>query len=135
MYGSEVQPIGEIHCKKLRTALSTALLGSSQTRNAALAILAVPNMADPQIELVLRAMRTAKRFCRRLPSDQFEQIKSIASRHTGLSYQCRGPAGCLVYYLAKLGWSFTHDACIQITPQIALPLLTTNAKGFATWAL
>lgn len=135
MYGAEVLPIGESHCRKMRTALSSTLLGPSQPRNAALAMLAVPNTIDPQLELVLRAIRAAKRMCRRLPQKQLDQFILIASRHTGNPQHCKGQAACLVYCLAKLGWTFTHNACIQIAPHVALPLVKTNIKVFSNWAL
>eukprot|EP00435_Cladocopium_sp_Y103_P054135 s857_g17.t1 len=134
-YGAEVLPLGESHCRKLRTALSGALLGPSTTRNPALAMLAIPHMVDPQLELLIRAIRTMKRLYHSLTPDECELLTKMTSRHSGLAYQCRGPAGCFAFYMSKLGWKFTSACAVQVDPYVTLPLLTTADTTFKHWAM
>eukprot|EP00435_Cladocopium_sp_Y103_P027485 s359_g6.t1 len=134
LYGIEVIPLGESHIRRLRSAMSNAMLGHSQTRNAALAILALPKMRDPQVEILLRSLRALQKLYVSLPPDQQAMFCRIASRHTGLHTQCKGPLGCLVYYLSKMGWSFSANGHIQVEANITLPLATTSPDVFAKWA-
>lgn len=134
LYGTEVIPLGEAHVRKLRSAMSNALLGHSNTRNAALALLALPQLLDPQVDIILRSLRALKKLYLSLPPDQQAIFCTIASRHSGMHTKCRGPIGCLVYYLSKLGWSFTSVGHIQVEANIHLPFATTGMPVFAKWA-
>ena len=135
LYGTEVIPLGETHIKKLRTAISNALLGPSQTRNPALAIMAVNHLVDPQLELLLRMLRSMKRLACSLDEETRTLVFKMAAQHSGLSYRCRGPAGVLAYTLSKIGWSFTSQGCVQVGPGLALPLITTSATVFQRFAM
>ena len=114
LYGTEVIPLGEVHIRKLRSAISNALLGHSQTRNAALALLAIPKMQDPMLDIVLRSLRAMRKLFLSLSPACQKEFLCVASRHTGFHTQCKGPIGCMIYYLSKLGWSFTAAGTIQV---------------------
>ena len=134
-YGSEVIPLGETHVGKLRSAISNAMLGHSQSRNAALAILAMPKLQDPMLELVIRSIRAMKKMYNLMTPAEQAAFRRVASRHTGIAAQCKGPLGCMVYYLSKLGWTYHADGRIQVDANICLPLHSTNTAVFAKWAL
>lgn len=134
-YGSEVIPLGESHTRRLRTAMSNAALGPSITRNPALAILAIPGLNDPQLEVILRAVRAMRRFANNLDETERLLLFKMIACHSGLSYKCKGPAGCLAFYLSKLGWRCTSHGEIQVHPALKLPLRTTSAKIFARHAM
>eukprot|EP00435_Cladocopium_sp_Y103_P014298 s1780_g3.t1 len=61
-YGIEVLPLGDSHTKKLRTAISNALLGPCPSRNPALALAGMPALFDPFLELLLRVIGAIRRM-------------------------------------------------------------------------
>ena len=68
-YGVEVLPLGESHTKKLKSAICTALIGEAHSSNPALAILAIPDLLYPLLELVHRVIRASARLLGRLTPD------------------------------------------------------------------
>ena len=132
-YGAEILPLGDSHSKKLRTAISNALLGPSSSRNAALAISAMPGLLDPFLELMLRVFSAARRMLLRMSTQQRALFFRMVARHSGLSYQCHGPAGVLAFYLSKLGWQLDVNGTMHVHAFCKLPLLTTGRKQLVRW--
>jgi len=132
-YGAEILPLGDSHTRKLRTSISNALLGHSHSRNAALALAATPQLLDPFLELVLRVLMAIKRMMIRATDTERKTFFRMAATHSGLSYQCRGPAGVLSFYLSKLGWKIDANGCLHVHAFGWLPLLQTGRKLLIRW--
>jgi hypothetical protein len=123
MYGMELTPVGTQHIDNLRTAVAGALLGPSVSRNSALAIHCTPNVQDPQVVLMQRTLMAARRFLYRATTAEQARFFHLVSRHTGLSYECKGPAGVLKYRLDKFGWQLTSQGNLVINAFVQFPFL------------
>ena len=123
MYGMELTPVGSQHIDSLRTAVASALLGPSVSRNSALAIHCTPNVQDPQVVLMQRTLMAARRFLYRATPEEQIRFFQLVSRHTGLSYDCKGPAGVLKYRLDKFGWQLNPQGLLIVSAFVQVPIL------------
>lgn len=107
-------PIGESHFNTLRSQTAEGLYGTSVSRNSAIALLCTPGLLDPHLQAILNTIKTARYFLLKGTQEQATMFLQMASRHSGLSYQCHGPAACLKYYLLKLGWTFAATGDVHV---------------------
>jgi hypothetical protein len=133
-FGAEILPVGDTHCRKLRTAINVALYGDSPTQNPAIAVAATPGLLDPMLELVVRVLCAIQRMLRKLPPDHQLTFYKMVSKHSGLPYQCRGLAGVLAYYLSKFDWQLGPSGCLSHAAFCKIPLLHLSKAQLTRWA-
>ena len=115
-YGCELVPIGETHLDQLRSDVAAALLGSSISRNSAVALQMIPALRDPEEEVLLRIFFAAKRFLFRATPTDRQAFFDILARHSGRYADCRGPIGTLKFHALRLGWSFSKEGHLLHDP-------------------
>ena len=121
-YGVQFIPLGISHFNKLRTQVADSLLGSSISRNSAIAIDCLSGLDDPMVVAIALALKSARRFLLWCSPIQKSHFLKIASRHSGIHNHCRGPAGCLKYFLLQLGWTISPLGHIHTQQQGTLDL-------------
>ena len=127
-YGVQFIPVGCSHFSKIRTQVADSLLGPSISRNSAIAIDCLSGLDDPMVVAIALALKSARRFLLWASSSQKSNFLKIASRHSGLHSQCRGPAGCLKYFLLQLGRSISPLGQIHTQQQGTLDLCGIGLK-------
>lgn len=90
MYGFELTPMGIQKCQALRTNAANAILGESASRNSAVAMHCMPKTLDPEVYLIFRALKTARRFLHRAPAGVRDDFLTLVARHTGRFQDCKG---------------------------------------------
>ena len=106
LYGSEISYIGEKSIKGLRSATSKVLACSNHGTNHKVAILTYHGgICEPKIQLVLRAIRTARRAYWKFP-EQYTAFISLMCANNGDCRKAWGPAGSLASYLHSLCITF-----------------------------
>ena len=123
MYGMELVPLGSQHITTLRTAVVNAVLGPSISRNSTLALHCMPQLLDPQLVLIQRVLLAARRYLLRSDEATRDRFFRMVATHKGLAHECRGPAGCLRFYLDRFGWSLNPQGILQISAFIQCPFL------------
>lgn len=102
-------PIPSAWFRTLRTNVANALLGDSQSRNSAVALYLVPNLLDPELHVIVQALVTARlHLLTAKPIEQTAFFNKVAE-HSGQAKRCKGPAGCLKYFLQQLDWNLSRD--------------------------
>ena len=132
-FGVALTPIGEQHVDGLRSATATALLGHSQSRNSALAIVASPDCLDPLEYAILTALRAVRRFLLHLDAADQNTFFSMAACHDGSAIHCRGPAGVLKFWIMKLGWIIDRQGFLHIQPGVHIHLLNSGIGALTQW--
>eukprot|EP00438_Fugacium_kawagutii_P022979 Skav236568 [mRNA] locus=scaffold2180:68365:72048:+ [translate_table: standard] len=132
-YGLEVLPLGLHHFQKLRPGISNAILGHCDSRNSAIAISCTPRLEDPLVYVMLKILRTCRRFLITLTAVERSLFYAIASSHSTKHTDCHGPAGCLAYYLSKFDWELDDEGNVWVNTAISLSLLHTGIKTFRQW--
>lgn len=125
-YASTILPIARKHSDTLRTQIADAILGHSVSRNSAIAIHCMPFIHDPELMLAFHAVNMAHRFLYRCTAGEAQNFLKLAAKHSGLAHQCKGPAGCLKFYLGRLGWQIDKKGNITVAAFRTYPLLTTS---------
>ena len=133
-FGAEILPVGDTHCRKLRTAINVALYGDSPTRNPAIAVAATPGLLDPMLELIVRVLCAIQRMLRKFPPDHQLTFYTIVSKHSDLLYQCRGLAGVLAYYLSKFDLQLDPSECLSHAAFCKKPLLHLSKARLTRWS-
>ena len=123
MYGMKLVPVGTQHMDALRTVVANALLGPSISRNSAIAIHCTPNLLDPQLVIMQRILMAARRFLTRANDAEKSRFFRLVATHSGLSHECKGPAGVLKYHLGKFGWQLGAQGQLVINAFIQVPFL------------
>ena len=135
LYGIEMLPIGESHFNTLRSQTAEGLYGTSVSRNSAIALLCTPGLLDPHLQAILNTIKTARYFLLKGTQEQATMFLQMASRHSGLSYQCRGPAACLKYYLLKLGWTLAATGDVHVAAFRTLNLFRHSYQTIQRYAI
>ena len=112
-YAAALLPIGKKHTDGLRSQVADALAGPSISRNSAITIQCCPSLEDPELILITQSLLMAHRYLNRCKPAEADQFLQIAAQHSAQSHQCRGPAGTLRYYLARLGWDIDGKGFIS----------------------
>ena len=121
-YGSEILPLGSSHVDQLRPTIVNALYGESSSRNSTLALHIAPDILDPMVYLTYQAICAARHYLLAATPDQQRSFCTLVSRHTGKHTDCLGPAGCLKFYLQKMGWQLTKDGQLHVDTFLSLEL-------------
>eukprot|EP00438_Fugacium_kawagutii_P008049 Skav223958 [mRNA] locus=scaffold3540:149971:153246:+ [translate_table: standard] len=132
-YGLEVLPIGMHHLQNMRPGISNAVLGPNESRNSTMAIACTPRLDDPLVYIVLKILRSARRFVNSLSQADRDQFFHLVSNHTAKFSQCHGPAGCLAYYLDKVDWMVDEHGQVWVTDSVSFPLMTMGIKVYRLW--
>eukprot|EP00438_Fugacium_kawagutii_P019348 Skav204105 [mRNA] locus=scaffold1472:214438:219609:+ [translate_table: standard] len=132
-YGVEVLPIGEHHLQTMRPKVTNAVLGVNSSRNSALALNCFPGLDDPLVYIIMKVIRSARRFLATLPREQIAKFLQIAANHSARFCDCRGPAGCLSYYLGLVDWVIDAQGDVLVADGVILPLQFTSAKTWKHW--
>eukprot|EP00438_Fugacium_kawagutii_P030650 Skav221856 [mRNA] locus=scaffold1175:112517:114841:+ [translate_table: standard] len=127
-YGVELVPLGRAHTDSLRTAVGTALLGPSSSRNTYVALLCVPDLLDPELYVIRAALLAAQRYLRKANQQARSAFLYLVSHHSGISAQCRGPAGALKHYLDRIDWTLDAAGKLHVSAFRTVPLLTVSRK-------
>eukprot|EP00438_Fugacium_kawagutii_P022469 Skav232355 [mRNA] locus=scaffold2646:490520:494785:+ [translate_table: standard] len=122
-YGVELTPLGTAHTNQLRTSVCDALLGHSSSRNSYVALHVTPDILDPELHVIHLALRAARRFLLRASPEESSRFLWQVSRHDGTSNKCKGPAGALSHYLARLDWKLTKEGVLVYDAFAQLPLV------------
>ena len=133
LYGSELMPLGLQHTNRMRAQLANSLFGKSRSRNSALAISVTPRLLDPELFVILKAIRSARRHLSRATAAEVADFCYTASRHTRQWQDCHGPAGCLAHYLDRLQLSLTQEGDLLIDGFVKLSLLHTGLPTLKKW--
>eukprot|EP00438_Fugacium_kawagutii_P027321 Skav202721 [mRNA] locus=scaffold654:963827:967240:+ [translate_table: standard] len=132
-YGVELVPLGLQQITNFRSPVADAVLGPCQARNSTIAIACTPKLDDPVVYVVLKVLRTIQRFVRTLePLERVEFFRLVVN-HSAKGKDCRGPAGCLAYYLHMVDWELSEDGMLNLPTSLSLPLLTTSGKRLRFW--
>lgn len=113
--------------------MADALYGPSHSRNSAIACACTPRLHDPQLVLYTHVTLAARRFSTRSDAAARAGFCKLVSRHSGLSHQCRGPAGTLRYYLDKMGWGCDKFGNLDCSTFIAWRLWNTCQVTLKLW--
>ena len=127
-YASAILPVGRKHTDTMRTQIADTLLGTSVSRNSAIAIHCMPFLNDPELILVINAVTMAHRFLHRCPEGEAHEFLKMVATHTGISHKCKGPAGCLKYYLGRLGWTIDREGNITVAAFRKYHFLSTSRQ-------
>eukprot|EP00438_Fugacium_kawagutii_P026378 Skav206099 [mRNA] locus=scaffold2150:368384:371515:- [translate_table: standard] len=103
-YGAELILVPVRQLNLLRTQVCAAILGfGSKSANPAILLHCLhKGVFDPHIQVVLQALRHAKRFLHGASDKDRELFLHIASRH-GTTFKVQGPASAFREYLARIG--------------------------------
>ena len=130
-YGREVGLIGRHHFQTLRVLAARALTHRFQPGIAALAVtLASNQLDDPEIFVLLNAIREAQHFLGRADPLMREQFCFVASRGTGVPGKTKGPAGALKGYLMRIGATIDSTGKIIFHSGLQLDVLNTPFGAF-----
>ena len=123
MFGTELIPLGKNHTDQLRNKIVEAILGTSVSRNSAVAFTCFPKIMDPELEVILHAIKLARRFLLRAPAAVSQSFLKTAAQSNGVHVDCRGPASVLRYYLLRFGWTVNSKGFIQVGHFVQLSLI------------
>ncbi len=132
-YGCELVPIGEAHTDHLRSQVANSILGPSISRNSSIALLCIPGVLGPEIEVIVRVMCKARRFQNRCSPQDRDFFLKQTSLHTGQYHLCRGPIGCFKHYCLRLGWIIDDKGNMSVDAFHSISLITTSDKGLVFW--
>ena len=135
LMGVEFVPVQPQVFTNFRTALANALLGSSVSRNSAMAVNCIPGLCDPELEAVLKSIRALKHFVMCSSLEDTRRAFHLLAQHSGVAKQCRGPLGTLKHYCHRMGWSILPDGLIAVTGFITLSIRETGMSDFRLWIL
>ena len=125
-YGREVGLIGRHHFQNLRVMAARALTHKFQPGIAALSVtLASHQLDDPEIYVLLNAVRAAQHFLGRVDQQVRDLFFFVASRSNGVPSTTKGPAGALQGYLLRIGASIDKHGFLHFHSGLTLPLYTT----------
>ena len=125
-YGREVGLLGRHHFQTLRVLAARALTHRFQSGIAALAVtLASNQLDDPEIYVVLNAVRAAQHFLSRVDNETKNSFLFVASRGTGVPNSTKGPAGALKGYLMRIGANIDKQGDIHFHSGLILSILHT----------
>eukprot|EP00438_Fugacium_kawagutii_P019463 Skav230466 [mRNA] locus=scaffold186:317909:336027:+ [translate_table: standard] len=127
-YGVELMPLGVAYTNQLRTAVCDALFGHSQSRNSFVALHVTPDLMDPELHVIFLALRAARRYMLRASPADVQAFLWQVSRHDGTSQKCKGPAGSLSHYLARLDWKLTKEGVLIFDAFCQLPLIDLGTQ-------
>ena len=117
LYGSEISYIGEKSVKGLRSATSKVLACSNHGTNHKVAILSYHGgICDPKVQIVLRAIRTARRAYWKFP-EQYTAFISFMCANNGDCRKAWGPAGTLASYLNSFRISIDSHGFLSLAEQ------------------
>ena len=135
LYGCEMMPLGIVHTNKMRVQVADSLYGPSRSRNNALAVAFTPRLLDPELFVIYKAIKSARRHLSRATVSEVQDFCQTASHHSRDWIDCKGPAGSLAYYLDRLQWSLTANGDILVDGFVKLSLLTTGLPTLKRWLL
>ena len=116
-YGSEISYIGEKSIKSLRSATSKVLACSNHGTNHKVALHTYQGgICDPKIQIVLRAIRAARRAFWKFP-EQYASFISLMCANQGHCRKAWGPAGTLASYFCSLDINIDADGFIALPEQ------------------
>ena len=125
-YGQEISQLGKQHFHEIRAAAAKALLGKSQPGLAALAnMLSSPTLVDPELHVIINAVRAAKNMLHLQTQEQQDLFYKIASQAKGTCASSRGPASALKGYLERLGITLTPNGTLMLISGVNLHLRDT----------
>ena len=134
-YAADMVPVPSAWFRTLRTQVANALLGDSQSRNSAVALYLVPNLLDPELHVIVQALVSARlHLLSAKPAEQTAFFKKVAE-HSGQAKHCKGPAGCLKYYMQQLDWNLTRDGNLQIAAFLTVPFLQCSNQFLKSMAM
>ena len=127
-YASAILPVGRKHTDQMRTQVADAILGPSVSRNSAVALQCMPKLEDPELVLIWNAISMAHRYLSRCAPAQADLFLRTVAQHDGISYKCKGPAGCLKFYLCRLGWEIDTQGIITVAAFRSFHLTSTSKQ-------
>eukprot|EP00438_Fugacium_kawagutii_P036292 Skav217413 [mRNA] locus=scaffold2674:357934:368154:+ [translate_table: standard] len=127
-YGAEVLPLGCSHTDGIRTKVCDALLGVSASRNSFVTMACVPGLLDPELYVIKAAILAAKRYLLKATPDDEHRFLRLVTQHTGVTTQCRGPAGALRHYLNRLDWQLDSQGNLQVGTFQWVPLKMLSSR-------
>ena len=134
LYGVALLPLGEAHISNLRVQLVNAVLGPNHSRSSIIAMQFLPHLMDPGVWVILQTIEACRRYLvHATPADRLLFCRILAL-HNGSHNACRGPAGCLKYYLGKLGWTVSPEGLVHVSPFVSLSLFTASRQAWSFWA-
>lgn len=116
-YGAEIVYIGQSHFDSLRTAIAQALVGeTAKSMNPAIFLhCADPSALDPQLYVILQAIKQAKLYLFRASANDQKRFLQVLATPTKNSRDVKGPASALREYLLIIGWTCSTNGDIQLS--------------------
>ena len=123
-YGQELSLLGSHHFSELRSQAAKVLLSTHNPGLAALALtLTQETLDDPEVYVILNAIRSAKSLLWSLTPDEQNDFLHIASQATGVCAKAKGPAAALKGYLLRIGAQLTSTGDILFVSGISLSII------------
>eukprot|EP00435_Cladocopium_sp_Y103_P048853 s1750_g14.t1 len=92
-----------------------------------------PQLCDPELHVILQAIKTARRWLLQAPHAERTSFLTIASHHQGTT-STRGPASVLKEYLMRLGWTISPAGVIHAGPFTFLNITEVSFQTLQWWA-
>eukprot|EP00438_Fugacium_kawagutii_P028108 Skav224953 [mRNA] locus=scaffold1186:122876:133880:+ [translate_table: standard] len=95
-------------------SVADSIFGVSQSMSPALALLlGTKQILDPEFQLIVRAVRAARRWLDSATYQHRRSFYELAASFQGGLLKVRGPASALSHYLAPLNWWLEPDGTLQ----------------------
>lgn len=132
-HGAELCPPAKALVQKVRSAAANAIYGQSQYMSPAIALLlGTRHILDPGFQLIIQAIRAARRWLKKKTDRHRLEFYSMAAQFRGGITKVRGPASALGLYFSDIGWSLTRSGEILATPFRKLHLLNDSFTRLKT---
>ncbi len=136
-YASELLCIGQSHLDAIRSLVANALVGDfSRSMNPAFVLhCAHRKLVDPHMQVILLAIKSARRYLHSCDEDSKRNFLEIAATPSRLVGQSRGPASALREYILRLGWVIAKNGDIQVGAFQKVNLFIDPLKRIAHFAM
>lgn len=130
-HGAEIHPVSIDKVDKLRSKVAAAVVGESHNLNPAVALLLAGNQVlDPNVWLILQAIRAAQTWLAVQDPDIQATFFKVASQFLGGALAVKGPAAALKCYLRRVDWDISPDGSIHTSAFEKLHLLSDPLAKF-----
>ena len=132
-YGQELHLLGKHHFQELRSQAAKTILHMHNPGVASLALTLVQdNLDDPEVFVILNAVRAAKAMLWTLPHTEQQTFLKVATKTTGGCAKNQGPASALKGYLLRLGVQLTPEGNLLFISGATLNLIHTPFQVIRT---
>eukprot|EP00438_Fugacium_kawagutii_P001621 Skav211739 [mRNA] locus=scaffold1548:87131:90439:+ [translate_table: standard] len=133
-YGAETCPPSKALLKQFRSKVADGIYGASQSMAPAVALLlGTRQILDPQYQLIVRALKAARRWLDNATQAHRESFFDMASNFQGALTAVHGPASALACYLRDINWHIDHLGYLHCGPFHDLHLYHDSMQRIQQW--